>query len=60
MAEFVDMGNMFVLIVDDTELLFIPPIKSDSLSAITSTNKAMVYIMRKGLEESANTNKIIQ
>jgi sugar-specific transcriptional regulator TrmB len=60
MAEFVDMENMLVLIVDDAELLLIPPIKSDSLSAITSTNKAMVYIMRQGLEESAKTNKTIK
>lgn len=59
LAEFVDMENMFVLIVDDTEVLVIPPIKSDQLSAITSTNKAMIYIIRQGLEESSKTDKTI-
>ena len=60
MAEFMDIGNMLILIVDDAELLLIPPIKSDSLSAITSTNKAMIFMMRQGIEESNKTNKTIK
>ena len=43
--EMIDWENMFVLIVDEAEALIIPPLKSDSLSAITITNKAMVYYM---------------
>ena len=45
MVETMDLENMFVLVVDEAELLIIPPLKSDSLSAITITNKAMVCYM---------------
>jgi sugar-specific transcriptional regulator TrmB len=49
--DLMDMDNLFMIIVDDTELLFIPPLKSDSLGAITSTNKGMVYMMKHMITE---------
>jgi sugar-specific transcriptional regulator TrmB len=52
MENLIDMENMMILVVDDSESLMILPIKSDSLSAINSTNKAMVFLMRQGLERS--------
>jgi HTH-type transcriptional regulator, sugar sensing transcriptional regulator len=49
--DLMDLDNLFMIIVDDTELLFIPPLKSDSLGAIASTNKGMVYMMKHMITE---------
>jgi len=38
--------NMLMLIVDDSELLFIPPVSKDSISAINTKNKAYIMIMK--------------
>jgi len=38
--------NMMMLIVDDSELLFIPPVSEDSLSAINTKNKSFILIMK--------------
>jgi len=52
MMDMLDFGNLFSLVVDDSELLTIPPLKSDSLSAITSTNKAFVLNTKIEIEEA--------
>jgi HTH-type transcriptional regulator, sugar sensing transcriptional regulator len=49
--DLMDMDNLFMIIVDDKELLFIPPSKSDSLGAITSTNRGMVFMMKSMIDE---------
>lgn len=49
--DLMDLDNLFMIIVDDTEVLFIPPLKSDSLGAITSTNKGMVFMMKHMITE---------
>ncbi len=38
--------NMMMLLVDDSELLFIPPVSKDSISAVNTKNKAMIMIMK--------------
>ena len=54
-----DLDNLFKLIVDDSELLTIPPLKSDSLSAITSTNEALIMGEKMEIEEVLSPNKSI-
>lgn len=46
-----DLNNQFALVVDDSEILAIPPLKSEDLNAITSTNKAMVYSTKIAIKE---------
>jgi sugar-specific transcriptional regulator TrmB len=41
-----DYENMLMLIVDDSELLFIPPVSQDSIAAINTKNKAFIMIMK--------------
>ena len=41
-----DMDRMFVLLVDDEELFYIPPIKGGSLNAIATRNQVMVQNMK--------------
>jgi sugar-specific transcriptional regulator TrmB len=38
--------NMLMLIVDDSELLFIPPVSEDSIAALNTKNKAFIMIMK--------------
>ena len=38
--------NMMMLIIDDSEVLFIPPVSQNSISAINTKNKAFVMIMK--------------
>ena len=52
MMDMLDFGNLFSLVVDDSELLTIPPLKNDSLSAITSTDKAFVLNTKIEIEEA--------
>ena len=46
-----DLNNQFALVVDDSEILAIPPLKSEIFNAITSTNKAMVYGTKIAIKE---------
>jgi HTH-type transcriptional regulator, sugar sensing transcriptional regulator len=55
--DLMDLDNLFMIIVDDTELLIIPPLKSDSLGAITSTNTGMVFMMKHMINERFNAGK---
>lgn len=50
--EYMDLENQFMLVVDDSELLAVPPLKSDSLTAITSTNKALIFNSKIAIEKS--------
>ena len=50
--DMLDFDNSFTLLVDDSELLTIPPLKSNSLSAITSTNKAFIFNTKIEIEEA--------
>jgi sugar-specific transcriptional regulator TrmB len=38
--------NMMMLITDDSEVLFIPPVSQNSISAVNTKNKAFVMIMK--------------
>ena len=42
----IDLDNQFMLVIDDSEFITIPPFKSESLTAITSTNKALIFNSR--------------
>jgi len=52
LKDIVDLDNLFILVVDDSELLIIPPLKTDSLSAITSTNKVLIFIIKMQREQA--------
>jgi HTH-type transcriptional regulator, sugar sensing transcriptional regulator len=52
MEEYMDLENQFMLVVDDSEFLAVPPLKSDSLTAITSTNKALIFNSKIAIEKS--------
>ena len=43
-ANLMDIDNYFVLVVDDSKVLFMPPLKGDSTNAISIENKVMVKI----------------
>ncbi len=45
----IEYRNMVMLAVDDEELLYMPPMSTDSLTAINTTNKAMIILMKIGL-----------
>ncbi len=53
MLDLIDLDNQFMLVVDDSEVLAVPPLKSDSLTAITSTNKALIFRIKIGMEEAS-------
>ena len=38
--------NMMMLITDDSEVLFIPPVSQNSISAVNTKNKAFIMIMK--------------
>jgi len=50
--EYMDLDNQFLLVVDDSEFLAVPPLKSDSLTAISSTNKALIFNSKIDIEKS--------
>ena len=50
--ELMDIQNIFILIVDNEEILLIPPFKSDSIYAFSSTNEVMIYMLRQSFAES--------
>lgn len=45
-----DLDNYFILVVDDLEVLLLPPFKSDSISAINSTNKVLILSFKRSIE----------
>lgn len=45
-----DLNNSFILVVDDLEVLMLPPFKSDSISAIYSINKVLIFNFKRGIE----------
>lgn len=49
MMDLIDLDNQFMLVVDDSEVLAVPPLKDESLTAITSTNKALIFRMKMGI-----------
>ena len=57
LLDVMDLDNLFKLIVDDSELLTIPPLKSDSLSAITSKNEALIMGEKMEIEEALFSNE---
>ena len=45
--EMFEYENMMMLLIGiDSELLFIPPVSKDSISAVNTKNKAMIMIMK--------------
>jgi sugar-specific transcriptional regulator TrmB len=57
MMDLIDLDNQFMLVVDDSEVLAVPPLKGDSLTAITSTNKALIFNVKIHIEEALTSNK---
>lgn len=49
-----DFDNLFILIVDDAECLYIPPLPDRSINAITTKNPAMTLTMKVMLSAIAN------
>jgi len=41
-----DFNNLFVMVTDDSEFFYIPPLPSDSLNAMTSKNKALILTLK--------------
>jgi sugar-specific transcriptional regulator TrmB len=48
--DMMDFDNMFLLVVDDSEFFYIPPLAEAELNAMTSRNKAMVMAMKIQME----------
>ncbi len=53
----IDLDNQFMLVVDNSEFITIPPFKSESLTAITSINKALIFNSRIAIEKALVSNK---
>jgi sugar-specific transcriptional regulator TrmB len=45
LAELADLDNLFLLVIDENEALIVPPLKSNSLSALATTNKAIIFFI---------------
>jgi hypothetical protein len=56
MMDLIDLDNQFMLVVDDSEVLVVPPLKDDSLTALNSTNKALIFRIKIGIEEALSSN----
>ena len=50
----VEYKNMLMLAIDDEEVLYIPPMPTDSLTTIDTKNKAMKMLMKIGLSDITN------
>jgi hypothetical protein len=48
----IDLDNQLMLVVDDSEFIIIPPFKSESLTVITYTNKALIFNSRITVEKA--------
>jgi hypothetical protein len=42
---------MMVLMIDDSEIMYVMPFSQDSLSAITTENKSLITLMKLGLKD---------
>jgi sugar-specific transcriptional regulator TrmB len=51
-----EFENLMVLVVDDSEVLFIPPVSQGSLTAINTKNEAMIMMMKMGFKDIAHSN----
>jgi sugar-specific transcriptional regulator TrmB len=49
-----EFDNMFILIVDDTECIYIPPLPDNKVNAIVTRNPAMTLTMKVMLSAMAN------
>lgn len=52
MMDQIDLDNQFMLVVDDLEVLFVPPLKDDYLTGMTSTNKALLLSYKIAIENA--------
>ena len=50
-ANIMDIDNHFILVVDDSQALFIPPLRGDSVNAISIENKIMVKLFMHNLKK---------
>ena len=50
----VEYRNMVMLAIDDEEVLYMPPMSTNSLTAINTKNKAMTMLMKIGLSDITN------
>ena len=46
--------NMMVLMIDDSEIMYLMPFPKDSSSAITTKNKSLITLMKLGLKDMAH------
>lgn len=51
LANTMDIDNYFTLIVDDSQALFIPPLRGDSVKAISIENKFMVKLFMQNIKK---------
>ncbi len=50
-ANIMDIDNHFILVVDNSQALFIPPLRGDSVNAISIENKIMVKVFMHNLKK---------
>jgi HTH-type transcriptional regulator, sugar sensing transcriptional regulator len=46
LTEVSEPDNLLILVVDDAEVLFVPPLKSDTIMATWTTNRGMIILMK--------------
>lgn len=50
LAEVSDPDNLLILVVDDAKMLFVQPLKSDTIMATWTTNRGMVILTKFSIE----------
>ncbi len=50
-ANTIDIDNYFILVGDDSQVLFIPPLRGDSVNAISIENKIMVKVFMHNIKK---------
>ena len=50
LASLFDPDNHLILLVDDVEMMFVPPLKTDSMASSWTTNRGLVLMMKYFLE----------
>jgi sugar-specific transcriptional regulator TrmB len=50
LAEVLEPDNLLILVVDDAEVLFVQPLKSDTIAATWTTNRGMIILMKYHIE----------
>ena len=51
LAEVFEPDNLLTLVVDDAEVLFVQPLKTDTIAATWTTNRGMVILMKAHIDD---------